>query len=326
MIGNKNSYLRLTLPVLLALLVAPAQALAMDTDGYSAVTKFNLESHLSEEEREKERRANSPHNVDLIYRVAFGRAADVVQLLKQGADANMKNETGYSVLMTAITRKDEQAEPITRALLLYGANPNLSVIGGGYPVTEVVKSGRADVLKALIENRAALTYAVDEQGRDLKTLAETRGDQAILDVLNPALELEKSQIVTLKSPESFIKLIQEYAFLNCANEYLNYYISTSPENVDMTKFNKIVASNAEEIGNSSRRIKFTFKITDKELLQIGQSSKREVVRKLEAYENNHNRKINGVGTDKDLNNRCWKIAKNWNLRNLNRDSYKRYVQ
>lgn len=325
MIRNKNLYLRIFLLVLLIVLASPAQLWAIDQKSYFSVTKFDLKN-TSPEEAAKKKKENSPLNKDLIYRVAFGRVDDVKLLLQQGADPDAKNAVGLPVVVIATIRKDEDAPKILSALLKGGANVNATEPNGNVAVVEAVKGGRPDVLQILIDNHAVLSFAHDPNGIDLRTMAEKRGNLDILDIVNAGLDREKDQIEALRSKENFINLVQQYSFLNCSSEYLNFYIANQPAGVNMVEFNKVITGNTNEIADIARKIKLIFKMADSELDQIQLTSRRSIVQNLQYYQTNQNRELNGIGTDQDLNTRCWKIAKNWNARNLNQDQYKINLQ
>ena len=110
--------------------------------------------------------------------------------------------------------------------------------------------------------------------------------------------------------------------LSCANEYLNFYISNQPKGVNMVAFNNVITSNTSEINDKSGQIRMLFKMKNSELQQIQKLARSQIIAQLNYYETNQNRELNGVGTDSDLNERCWKIAKKWNASKLNLDQYR----
>ena len=258
---------------------------------------------------------------DLIYRVAFGRADDVAILLKQNADPNARNDARIPVLIIAVVRKDDEAPNIVKYLLAAGANVNVLGPQNNVPVLEAVKSGRPDVLQLLIDSGAVLAGVFDGQGQDLLTVAETRGDYQIISSLNAGLANEKDKINAMKSPASFVKMVQHYAYLNCANEYLNYFLSTQSEKVDPVKFDKIISNNNDEIEAGGKRIKYIFKMGDKELGKIKYQARQGIVNDLHSLGGERNSEFNGVGTDADLDRRCTAVAGHWNLESLNTTQY-----
>jgi len=324
MIRNKNQIFGWLLGffglVLLALLAMPERAQAVDEKSYFAVTKFNFQG------ADKPKTVDASLSPDLIYRVAFGKVDDVQFLLDKGADPESKNSAGLPVLLIATIRKDQQAPKIVAALLKAGANINRVSPDGNVAVLEAVKGGRPDVLQILIDHRAVLGLVRDRDGNDLLTIAENRGNLEIVNILNAGLENEKDKIQDLKSEDNFIKMVQEYAFLSCASEYLNFYISTQPEGVDMVKFNNVITGNNDEILSTAAKIKMLFRMNNKELGDIQGEARSEIVSALKFYETNENRALNGVGTDDDLNNRCEKIAKKWNASKIDQQQYKLNMQ
>ena len=258
----------------------------------------------------------------LIYRVAFGKADDVKILLEKGADPHAKNIADIPVLQIAVVRKDDEAPGIVKNLINGGANVNAVSKNGNTAVLEAVKNGRADILQILIDAHAVLGLVRDAQGYDLLSIAESRGNLDIVKILHAGLDAEKDKLEALKSQGNFINLIQQYAYLSCANEYLNFYISNQPGTVNMVAFNKVITGNSEEIGQTSGQLKMLFKMNNAELLQIQNSSRGQVLARLKYYETNQNRELNGIGTDEDLNNRCWKIARKWNASKMNLEQYR----
>ncbi len=259
---------------------------------------------------------------DLVYRAAFGRADDVKLLLDKGADPEAKNAAGLPVLLIATIRKDDEGPKIVEALIKGGSNVNKIAIDGNMAVLEAVRGGRPDVLQILIDNRAVLGAVRDHEGNDLLTIAETRGNLQIVKILNAGLENEKDKVESLKSQDNFIKLVQQYSFLSCASEYLNFYISTQPKGINMVAFNNVITANSAEIDDTAIRIKMLFRMTDPELRSIQISSRGEIITQLRFYETNENRELNGIGTDEDLNNRCQKIAGKWNASKMDMQQYR----
>ena len=269
----------------------------------------------------QEKKFDSSLTPDLIYRVAFGRADDVGILLKQNADPNARNDARIPVLIIAVVRKDDESPNIVKYLLANGANVNILGPQNNTPVLEAVKAGRPDVLQLLIDGGAVLAGVYDVNGQDLLTLAQNRGDYQIISTLNAGIAAEKDRFNAMKSPESFVKMVQRYAYLSCANEYLNYYLSIEADKVDPVKFDKIISSNNDEIDAQGRRIKYIFKMGDKELGGIKLKARQAIINDLKSLGSSHNQEFNGVGTDEDLNKRCTAVAARWDLQSLDKDQY-----
>src|SRR6202012_258736 len=105
---------------------------------------------------------------------------------------------------------------------------------------------------------------------------------------------EKDKLQGLRSEDNFIKLVQQYAFLSCANEYLNFYISTQPKGINMVAFNKVITGNGDEIDDTAGKIKMLFRMNGGELRDIQASARDQIVSQLKFYETNENRELNGV--------------------------------
>ena len=315
MITNKNTIFAL---FLLALVLIPfTSSKAEEQKSYFAATRS-----VKAKTTAAKKKIDAALTPDLVYRVAFGRAQDVKLLLDKGADPEAKNVAGLPVLMIAIIRKDSEAPKIVQNLIEAGANVNKVAGDGNMAVIEAVKGGRPDILQILIDNRAVLGIVHDREGNDLLTMAETRGNLEIVKILNAGLENEKDKIQGLKSQDNFINLVQQYAFLNCANEYLNYYISTETKSVNMVAFDNVITENVNEIQSTGVKLKMIFRMQDIELKDMQIMARSEIISQLKFYETNENRALNGVGTDDDLNRRCSRIAQKWNASKLNMDQYR----
>lgn len=263
---------------------------------------------------------------DLVYRVAFGRASDVQILLDKNANPEARNTAGIPVLLIATIRKDEEAPKIAHALIKAGANVNKVAQNGNMAVIEAVRNGRPDVLQVLIDNRAVLAMVRDSENKTLLEIAEIRSNLEIVKILNAGLEKEKDKIQALKSQSNFIKLVQQYAFLSCANEYLNFYISTQSKDVNMVAFNDVITANSNELSETSNFLQSLFRMDVRELRAIQGVARGAIIKQMNYYETNQNRELNGIGTDADLNKRCTKIAQTWNAKTMNKDQYNRNVE
>ena len=306
----------LTFPLLAVIFICGSQVWAAEGKNYFADGNVAPKANLYDAKLGK----------DLVYRTAFGRAGDVQILLDQGANPQSRNIADVPVLLIAIARKDAEAPKIVESILKAGANVNSVSKTGDVAVLEAVKNGRPDILQILIDHHAVLSVVHDVDGSDLLSIAEARGNLDIVKILNAGLENEKDKFQSLRSEENFINLIQQYAFLSCANEYLNFYISDQPKNINMVAFSDVISGNSNEIADIGGQIKMLFKTSNAELQQIQSAARGEIVGRLNNYETNENRALNGVGTDDDLNGRCRKIAAKWNANRLNLKQYRQSIK
>lgn len=107
----------------------------------------------------------------------------ILLLLKYGADPNIQDNRGRRALIVAIDDKDKE---VVRILLAAGADPNIVNIKSETPLMLAVKNGDIALIRLLLENRANpnLPNAVF----NAKTVAQERGDQSIIDLLNAKVE------------------------------------------------------------------------------------------------------------------------------------------
>ena len=67
---------------------------------------------------------------EIIYRANLGRADDIKLLLKDGADANQKDDKGTPLICLAAGRADEESANVITVLLAAGADINAKDRGG----------------------------------------------------------------------------------------------------------------------------------------------------------------------------------------------------
>ncbi len=254
---------------------------------------------------------------DLIYRAAFGRAADVEVLLQNGANPKAVNAANVPAILVAVmNRKPEDTETagIVQLLLNAGADPNTVGPKGELLVIEAIKNSGVEVVRVLLSNPDTVISVKDRQGRGLQAIAVERGDQAISDEIKKAIDAEIKRSQEVKSGENLRKLIQQYAFLNCANEYLNYYISMdSGKNMDAVSFKKVIDKNESEIRLTENKTKKVFGTESRLFRQIEQDAKTAIANELNAMQSDRQRLFEGVGSDHDLNKRCRRIANKWGV-------------
>jgi uncharacterized protein len=132
-------------------------------------------------------RGANPQVVDENGRTAMMLAiergyVDVVQsLLAAGADVNAQSADGEHAVGIAFR---EQRTDLMRLLLARGADPNTATAAGNL-LTEAVGSGKADVVKALLDH-GARTNVEDEQGRTALSIARNAGNIRIEELLRSA--------------------------------------------------------------------------------------------------------------------------------------------
>lgn len=252
---------------------------------------------------------------DLIYRVAFGRSADVEVLLKNGADPRTLNAADMPAILVAVMNRksgDPETTGIVKALLDAGADPNTVGPNGELLLIEAVKNSSADVVATIIAHPDAVVTAKDRYGKTLLALAQDRKDEGIIAAVQKGLDAEVAKSQQLRSGENLTKLIQQYAFLSCANEYLNFYVGMdSGKNMDAVSFKTVIDGNQAEVRATENKIKKIFGLSSSYLREIEGDSKYKISTELKGMGSDRQRVFEGVGSDYDLNKRCRRIATKW---------------
>jgi hypothetical protein len=261
--------------------------------------------------------ADTQSDQDLIYRVAFGRAADVELLLQKGANANTVNAAGMPAILVAVmNRRPDDAENygIVKALMDAGADPNTMGPHGELLIIEAVKKSSPEILSMLIDNQDVVLSVKDAYGKTLLDNARERKDDKVFALVSQGVVAQEQRLKDLQNPSNLTKMLQEYAFLNCANEYLNYYMGMdNGANLDATTFQSILEKNENEIRLSEKNIRkiFAEDMPYNRLRQIGDETKQAISNELDGMQSDKQRVFEGVGSDYDLNKRCKRMASKW---------------
>ncbi|OLD81297.1 MAG: hypothetical protein AUF67_08710 [Acidobacteria bacterium 13_1_20CM_58_21] len=126
----------------------------------------------------------------LIWAAYFGRNDTVRALLEKGADVNAKGKDGITALMNAASA---DYRDIVHALLEKGAHVNAKDNDGWTPLFWAAFSGRAEIVRALLEKGADVN-AMDDSGKTVLMSAAVRGHASTVRAL-----LEKGADVNAKS-------------------------------------------------------------------------------------------------------------------------------
>ena len=108
-----------------------------------------------------------------------GNAAQITNLINQGANVNAANGNGETALHAAASTGNLAA---ARALLQHGANPNALTIRGWTPLHTAARFGRGNVA-ALLLNHGAQRNSVNADGRTPMQLARQANQQGMVAML-----------------------------------------------------------------------------------------------------------------------------------------------
>lgn len=125
-------------------------------------------------------RINPQQANQLLFNTAKkGSAAQIINLINQGANVNAANGNGETALHAAASTGNLAA---AQALLQHGANVNAQTIRGWTPLHTAARFGRGNVA-ALLLNRGAQRNSVNADGRTPMQLARQANQQGLVAML-----------------------------------------------------------------------------------------------------------------------------------------------
>jgi hypothetical protein len=238
-------------------------------------------------------------------------------LLQKGADPNAVNAAKMPAILVAIMNRrpdDVENYGIIKALMDAGADPNTMGPSGELLIIEAVKKASPEIISLLIDNQDVVLSVKDVYGKTLVNVASERKDDKVFALVSQGIADQDARLKDLQNPNNLTKMLQQYAFLNCANEYLNYYIGMdSGANLDAETFKAVIDKNEAEIAATERNIRkiFADDMPYSRLRQTAQLTKAGIANELDSMETDKQRLFEGVGSDYDLNKRCKRYASKW---------------
>ncbi|MBA4389946.1 MAG: hypothetical protein C0399_03310 [Syntrophus sp. (in: bacteria)] len=143
---------------------------------------------------------------------ADGDIALVKFLVERGADVNVKDDEGETALMKAVKSFKESNLSCIKYFIDHGADLNAANKKGETALILAVKRGNADMVKVLVEKRAAASLK-DKEGKSAWTYAVEGANPAIVSLLEKTgavrdyLGMEWKGNVS-KQKEAFIKVVE----------------------------------------------------------------------------------------------------------------------
>lgn len=247
---------------------------------------------------------------DFIYAVSFGRVEDVKLLLNKGADPNEKDHQGWPMLSVAAARADEQAVPIVRTLVDAGADVNATDEKGITPLVVAVQHNNAPIVDYLIAHKADYHIEIKDGGTLLQ-IAERTNNPKIIDIIGSLVKAEEDLHTYRHSEENRQRLIKEYFYYNCTQSYLKY-------NLDRRLYLKedgkkaaeaLLALHKQKEQTSLEDLYRYFRIRPVHIVSSAYKVRNSIAKQLNDMVSNRNRRAKGVGTEKDMVERCETMAK-----------------
>jgi ankyrin repeat protein len=167
---------------------------------------------------------NSSQNSALFVGIRSGDPAAVRQALREGADADSKDSSGFTPLLLASLKGNEE---IAKLLLEAGASPNSTNEVGETPVMLAIQFGENNVLNLLLDHGADLTLRSHSRGYTALHLAASRENVSALRILlarkadvNSRDEFGNTplSVAAAKDPEVLQLLLDNGADVNSTNK------------------------------------------------------------------------------------------------------------
>lgn len=249
---------------------------------------------------------------DLLYTANLGTAASVAANLQAGANPNAKSDEGWSAISLAASRNDKESNLIVQFLIAAGADIDMRDPKGETPVMNAITNNNVELVKILIQSGADM-HSVNAMGRDVRAFAEYFGNPDMIKLVNDAIEEEEAKIRDGRSRRRFYRILDDFIFYNCVQQYISYNQQTKfyKGDVEIERAAQLAQIAADKIRSSHVELEQNFRLPVAHSVSIAQNTQVMMFDELEAMISNRNRRAKGIGTDKDLDSRCTSILNVW---------------
>ena len=252
-------------------------------------------------------------DTQLVYRAAFGSADDVKTLLEQGSNPNARNSIERPAIVIGASRNHPDSIKIVQYLAEKGANPSITDQQGDNAFTAAISTGRIETITYLLQWNPSYKMK-NSYGEDLIEIAKKRQDPEIIALLDKLKTDQINEWNRLTSAHNRKKLIRDFSYKTCTEEYMIFYYSNDRQDLDMEKYETKMTKIASAIVSILDDLKKYFSLGRGHLGNIEDYSRRAISKQLEEMGSSNYRKRVGVGTDEDLQKRCGKIALDISMR------------
>lgn len=255
---------------------------------------------------------------ELAYRVEFGNESDVRLLLGKDGNPNGVNELGWPLVSIAARRTDGLAVKIVDILVKAGADINQGGPSRQFPIVIAARNGNVELAQYLLE-QGADDAVRDRNGVQPVDIAKYYGHDEVYDIFEE-LALKRAEIEEKRrSPERFEELRRQLVLDACAAQYMGYYFKTGQDKFSEEHIHDEMADYQTQLTTDANDLYQIFKMDFEVIQDMRNYGATEVYKQLEALISNRNRRAHGVGTEKDRNERCGKIADAWEAKQKAKD-------
>lgn len=249
----------------------------------------------------------------MLHQVSFGTAQQVEQWLQAGASARATGSDGWAALPLAILRGDEEGTKIAKVLIAKGADINAYDPNGETPIMNAIALNNTEVIEALLARKVDL-FLPSKAGVMPAQFAEHYGNAPVNLLITKALkELEEESAYGV-SIGRLQKTLQSYIFENCVYAYIQYnQITALYAHQGLQEATDRLERAKKHIEQSAMVLSQQYYFHPNQITKFASTTQESITQELDGLISTRNRRNLGVGTEEDMQNRCTRITKGWNL-------------
>jgi|GEM_PF-2872275 len=250
-------------------------------------------------------------NADLTYYSNLGTPEKVKEALWLGANPNARSSDGWPAISYAASRNAKESMPIVVLLVDAGADMNIRDPKGETPLMNAITNNNLPLVQFLVE-RGADFRAVNTKGRTVLAFAEYFGNRDIINFIKETIRIEEEKIREGKSRRRFYRMLDDFIFYNCANQYIAYNQQTDFYKKDEEEKARQLGEQAvAKILNARVELEHNFGLPNGHTESIAKNTQVMILNELEALISNRNRRKLGIGETADIDKRCKAILNVW---------------